>query len=402
MSLDADRTAADDLSPATTTRRRGGDVVWLDDRQAWCVLSYPLASAVLRDPARFSSDLRPAATGDGPDATTRRVISEAPQMLFRDPPDHTRLRAAASPWFTPRAVGQLRGLVDDCVTDALDGLPAGPFDVLADYAYLVPIAVMASLLDVGAEGAELFLRHTPAIARLLDNDASTEDRHRGLAAGTDLTLFLLPIAAERRHRPGDDLLSQLGAPEAGLELDEVVSQAMLLLAAGHETTAHLIANAMRALLLHPDQRALLAEPGADWPRAVTELARYDSPVQTAARRAVTAVRLGDRDLDADDVVLVSIGAANRDPGTWADPDRLDLTRTGTVAAVVRRRPALLPGRLAGRGGSRGRAPRPARPAPRAGRDRAAPLAGVDDVPSHGAAGPGPPPDHRDWPDPQPE
>src|SRR5207249_1223865 len=98
---------------------------------------------------------------------TPQLVASVPLMLFRDPPEHTRLRAAVPPWLTPRGVGRLRGLVTTVVDATLDGLPDGAFDLLAEFAYLVPVAVMASLLDVGAEGADLFLQRTPALARLL-------------------------------------------------------------------------------------------------------------------------------------------------------------------------------------------------------------------------------------------
>jgi cytochrome P450 len=214
------------------------------------------------------------------------------------------------------------------VAAALDGLPGGAFDLLADVAHLVPIAVMASLLDVGAEGADLFLRRTPALARLLDPDAGPDEIEHGLGAGAELSLHLLPIAADRRAHPGDDLLSRLADPGAGLELDEVVHQALLLLAAGHETTAHLLANSVLALLTHPDQLGLLTTAAVPWPAAVDELLRWDGPVQQVGRRATAATRLAGRDIEPDHTVVVAIGAANRDPAVWPDPDRLDLTRSG--------------------------------------------------------------------------
>jgi cytochrome P450 len=287
------------------------------DLGAYEVTGFDEASSVLRDPG-WSSDprrspLAPPALRDLPLAA----------LLFMDPPDHTRLRRMLSPVFTPRAIERLRPRVASIVDAALDGLD-DTADLLVEVGYLVPLAVIAELLDAGAEGAEVFRAQTPGLVRMLEVDADEDDFAASTDAFTAVTLFLVPLIDERRRDPGDDFISALLAVD-DMTVDEVLATTILLLAAGHETTANLIGNGTLALLRHPDQRPhLLADPA----RAVEELLRACGPVRLAGRTALTDHTLGDHRVGEGDQVLVRIDAANRDPRRYADADRLDLTRPG--------------------------------------------------------------------------
>ncbi|GAA3243019.1 cytochrome P450 [Actinocorallia longicatena] len=277
---------------------------------SWLVSGHEQASAVLRG-GGWSSDPR-LIRGAPPE------VKELPpgNLLFSDPPDHTRIRRLLSPAFTPRSIEALRPRVVDIVEAVLKGLDDS-IDLLDEVAYLIPVAVIAELLDVGSDGAELLLDLTPALVRQLEFGATADDMVGATAAATDLTMFLTPYIAERRNRPGADFISAMLAVPDGLSDSEVATTCVLLLAAGHETTANLIANSALALLLDPSQIPhLLADPA----RAVEELLRVEGPIKTAARTALTDHRLDGELIPAGDTVQVLLQEAGRGQGP------LDLSR----------------------------------------------------------------------------
>ncbi|MFC0042453.1 cytochrome P450 [Actinomadura rayongensis] len=292
-----------------------GDVRWDERAGAFLISGYDDASAVLRG-AGWSSDPRRS-------PRTPPQFADLPPnvLLFLDPPDHTRLRRMLSPAFTPRAIERLRPRVTAIVDAALDGLEEGS-DLVGELAYLVPLAVVAELLDVGVEGAELFRDETPALAGLLELDVTPDGLALAAAASTEIMLYLTPLIAERRAAPGDDFISALLAVD-GIELDEVLATCVLLLAAGHETTANLIGTGTLAVLDDPGQKdALLDDPS----RAVEELLRHQSPVKLAGRVALEDHTVGGVEIPAGSQVFVMIGEANRDPRRAPDAARLDLAR----------------------------------------------------------------------------
>jgi cytochrome P450 len=292
-------------------------VAWHTEIGAHVVTGFDEASVVLRGPG-WSNDPRRSPLAP----PTARDLPPA-ALLFMDPPDHTRLRRLLAPAFTPRAVERLRPRVASIADAALDTLEETA-DLVADLGYLVPLAVIAELLDAGTDGAELFRAQTPRLVRMLEVDADTDDLATATDAFVAVTLFLVPLIEERRRHPGDDFISALLAI-GDLTLDEVLSTTVLLLAAGHETTANLIGNGALALMRQPGQRPhLLTDPG----RAVEELLRHTGPVRLVGRVALTDHVLGGQHIREGEQVLVRIDAANRDPRRFRDPQRLDLTRSG--------------------------------------------------------------------------
>lgn len=304
----------------TGTRSDHRPVQWDDELGAFLVTGFDEASAVLRGPG-WSSD--PARSPRTPPNLTGLPTG---LMLFRDPPDHTRLRRLVAPAFAARAVESLRPRVAAIVESTLDALAEDDeTDLLADYGYLVPLAVIAELLDVGAEGAQVFLEQTPRLARLLEVDVTVDDVSEAVAAALEVTMFLTPILSRRRGAGrGEDFISALLAVDE-LALDEVLATCILLLAAGHETTANLIGTGAMALLRHPDQQPLLR---ADPARAVEELIRVHGPVTLITRTALTDHNVGGTRIDRGQLVLLRLDQANRDPRRWDEPDRLDLSRPG--------------------------------------------------------------------------
>ena len=255
-------------------------------------------------------------------------------MLFRDPPDHTRLRALVSKAFTPKRVEALAGRVRELVDELLDAPAArGHIELMREFAYPLPARVICELLGVPKEDERFIVAQAPALGTGLD--PAPMRTPETVAAANDATEALVDyldrLIAERRRTPTDDMLSALiAAEESGESLshDELVSTILLLLIAGHETTANLIGNGMLALLRHPDQLARLrADAREELDRsAVEELMRFDGPIQMVERITLEPVVIGGREIPARRIVICLTAAANRDPAVFAEPRRLDLGR----------------------------------------------------------------------------
>jgi cytochrome P450 len=330
-----DRTAwpfpAEDPYPVYDAARAAAAVQWNEQLGVNLVLSHEHAAAVLRgrewssDP-RSSPPLLASLRGSG-------AVAElwGRSLLMSDPPAHTRLRSTVNRFFTPRAVRGIQGRVASIVDSALTPLADGePIELMSELAYPVALAVIAELFDVGLEGAEVLRSETPTLARMLELDPTPEELEAIGTAAMTLMLFLVPVVARRRESPGDDLLSALVHPLDGapaLETDEIILMCLLLLAAGHETTANLIGNGTLAFLERPDQFDWLRRHPDLSAQAVDELVRFDSPVQITSRVARSDLILDGITVPKGQQAIVVLGAANRDPARYADPGRLDLART---------------------------------------------------------------------------
>jgi len=254
-------------------------------------------------------------------------------MLFRDPPDHTRLRGLVSRAFTPRVVEALRPRIQQIVDGLLDRVQsAGRMEVISDLAYPLPVIVISEMLGVPEEDRERIKQWSADIARSLDaiglpTDPEIVDRGRtGRHAIGDYFRSLIP---ERKKRPRGDLLSLLiEAEEQGDKLSEgeLLATCVLLYIAGHETTVNLIGNGLLALLRHPKELERLRDAPSLIQSAVEELLRYDGPVQRTARITNADVELAEHKIPKGSMVVPVIGAANRDPAHFPDPDRLDVSR----------------------------------------------------------------------------
>lgn len=318
----------DDPYPAYREARGRSPVAWDDALGSHLVLSYEPAREVLRGP-KWSADPRTSdrlATALDPDGPLSQLRSKS--MLFSDPPAHTRLRGSVSRFFSPRTVDTMRSRVKAIANSACAPLADGDsIEVMSEVAYPVPIAVMAELFDIGIEGAQLLREVTPDLAKVLEIDATAEMVEAAAAAATTVMLFLVPLVADRRRQPRDDLLSALIA-DTGLETDEVLLTCLLLLAAGHETTANLIGNGVLALLELPEVCHRLAEDPDSARSVVEEVLRFDGPVLVTGRVAGEATAVGQMPIDRGDVALVLLGSANHDPASFTDPDIFDSARLG--------------------------------------------------------------------------
>ncbi len=255
-------------------------------------------------------------------------------VVFRDPPDHTRIRKLFAPAFTPRALAALEPRVARFVDGLLDRAAArGGMDVVEDFAAALPVQLIGDMLGVPREERGPLRGWSLAILGALEPEPGPRRLEAGSRAVDEFKGYLRRLIADRRRRPSTDpgeiLSALLAAEDAGDRLTELelLHQCIFLLNAGHETTTNLIANAVVSLLEHPGEHLRLrAEPGLIT-TAVEEFLRFQSPNQLGNRRAVREAVLGGVAMDAGTLVTLGIGAANRDPAQFPDPDRLDIGRT---------------------------------------------------------------------------
>jgi cytochrome P450 len=253
-------------------------------------------------------------------------------MLLQDPPDHTRLRALVSRAFTSRAIEGLRGQIERMVNGLLDAaMDRREMDLITDLAYPLPVGVISEMVGVPVGDQDRVRQWSDDLVRSFDAIVFPEPEviARANAAGAALGAYFQDLVAERRRAPRTDLLSALIAvEEAGdrLSTEELLATSILLFLAGHETTANLIGNGVLALLRHPGELARLRQDPSLIESAVEELLRYDSPVQRVSRITNDDVVVGDRQIPNGSLVLALLGAANRDPTLFAEPERLDVTR----------------------------------------------------------------------------
>ncbi|GII95635.1 cytochrome P450 [Sinosporangium siamense] len=286
----------------------------------WLVSRYDLVRGVLAD-TRWSSGV---GNKDESAMTFGDVAGPPGMFISQDPPEHTFYRRMLTGKFTLARMNRLRPRIEQIVTEQLDELERmpRPADLVQGFALPVPSLVICELLGVPYDQRDKFQR-TSAI--LLSLTATPEEM---LEAQREFIEFLSGFVAEQRVKPDDALIGDL-IRDHGDELsdDEIVQIALLLLVAGHETTANMIGLGVLLLLRHPDQAALVREGGEATKGAVDELMRYLSIVdQVMVRRATETLPLHNRTAKEGDYVLLSLASANRDPQLCADPDRFDVTR----------------------------------------------------------------------------
>jgi cytochrome P450 len=308
---------------------------WVFTRHADCL-------AVLRD-KRASSDGRNIDVTDFPamrdrefidgSGATGEMLAEMAPFIFRDPPDHTRLRGLVQKAFTPRVVEGLRPRIEQICSDLLDtAIERGSCDLVADYAYPLPVQIIVEMLGVPAEDHEQFRVWSDALARGLDPDflLPPEAVQRRLAGILSFVQYFASLIEERRARPGDDLLTRLiQAEEQGdvLTQGELLSTCILLLVAGHETTVNLIAGGALALMQHPDQRVRFRDDPGVLRSGIEEMLRYVGPVQLTGRVALEPIEVGGAVIGPGEFAMLLLGSANRDPDAFTDPDTFDVART---------------------------------------------------------------------------
>ncbi len=297
----------------------------------WFLTRYEDTNFLLRD-NRF---------GKGDPADERRMVFNpsvrprppsvlATSMLFVNPPDHTRLRGLVVRGFTPRRVQGLRDSIEELAGAIMDRLAAErEVDAIDALAFRLPVDVIGELIGVPPADREQFRPIVWELAASLEFGVTDEQLDRTEAAMAVIEGYFRELVSKRRAEPLDDLTSALIAARDGddaLTEDEMVASLMLIFAAGFETTTNLIGNGLLTLIRHPDQMARVWADPELIPSAVEEILRFEAPVQADARVAFEPVEIDGHLVEKDDFVITFLGAANRDPAVFDDPDSFDVSR----------------------------------------------------------------------------
>ncbi len=313
-------------------RLRSEDPVhWDPYLHAWVVTRYADVLTVFQ---HFSAQRTPTPE----QLTALGLASLAPlaqvmvrQMLFLDPPAHARVRGLASQAFTPRRVERLRSHIQDITRSLLDAVQdKGQMEVIADLARPLPAIVTAELLGVPISDWRQLTAWSADFAQVLGNFQHNPERApQVLRSLGEMTAYFQAAVAQQRMHPREGLIGALLTAEVDgdrLSEEEVVANTIVTMVGGQETTTNLIGNSILTLLRHPEELERLREDLSLLPLAVEELLRYESPSQHTARLAPEDVVLGGKLIGKRQAVIAVMGAANRDPERFAEPDRLDLGR----------------------------------------------------------------------------
>jgi len=291
-----------------------------DARGTWMLLRYNDMVDVLRDDERFSAERQGTQMEDVPRS-----------MLNSDPPNHTRLRTLVNKAFTARTIRNLTARIQEIVDSLIDAnADRGEMEAITDFAYPLPITVIAEMLGVPAEDRDFFRDQSQKIAVALGPIEDMDVAMQALDGRNRLIEYFNELIPKRKEDPDEDVITaMLHAEEAGdfLSHGELLAMLLLLLVAGHETTVNLIGNGTLALLRHPEQLERLRNEVGIERSAVEELLRYDSPVQFTGRLVKQDVEIDGRRIKAGQGITTIVASANRDPDVFDDPDTLDLTRT---------------------------------------------------------------------------
>ncbi|MFM7848026.1 MAG: cytochrome P450 [Rubrivivax sp.] len=327
-----------DPYPVFARMRDEAPCFWSPRLKSWVLTRYDDVKAVCLDKERLSSDrLRPFfASLPSPEAERiGQIIRFLSQwMVFKDPPDHTRLRRLTSRVFHAKSMQAMRPQVEALAAWLMDGMDARPeFDFITDFAGPLPCLVIMGLLGVEYSELARVKRMSDDMALFIGSSRTSPEKYDTAEAAThEMAGFFRELIEDRRRTPRADLLSELVhlRDDEGDRLteDELVATCILLLFAGHETTTNHIANGLLALMRFPDQMERLRADPTLANDAVEELLRYDGPSGAQVRIVSQTHELHGKTLEAGQRVFIMLNAANRDPRAYPDPDRLDLERDG--------------------------------------------------------------------------
>lgn len=299
---------------------------------SYLVSSYGLLDSIYRDTTRFSSDKQAIfgpKYGDSP-----LYKHHTTSLVFNDPPLHTRVRKVLAGALTPSAIARMEEGLADLVDTLLDDLPNhevnGSVDLIEHFASKIPINVIGNLFDMPMEERGPLRDWSLAILGALEPTLTTDQMKKGNVAVTEFTHYLAQLAIDRRKHPGDpntDVLTRLMFSDKGeLSENELLQNCIFILNAGHETTTNLIGNALGCLHDHPAQLNQLLTSPSVINTSIDEFLRYESPNQLGNRLTTCDVTLHDTKIKAGTNLHLMIGAANRDPAAFDEPDTLQLSR----------------------------------------------------------------------------
>lgn len=296
---------------------------------SWGVTRWTDVTSLQHDPrlgSEFPAGYHDISVGSGPASAFFQRI-----MLYRDPPDHVRLRRLMGRAFSPAVVRQLRSYVSELVDELLEpALRTGRMDVAQELAYPLPVRVVCRLMGIPPESTDDVRRHATNLGRAFTAVVPEHARADADIAVRWLREHIGALLDERRSRRGDDLLSRLlDAEESGETLthDEIVDNTVFSFFAGFETTVHMITTGVAALLRHPGELARLRADRSLAGTAVDEFLRWDAPIQGTARYVREPLEIAGRPIRRGRVVVLMLGSANHDEQRFDRPDRLDVGRT---------------------------------------------------------------------------
>ncbi|HEV3427371.1 MAG TPA: cytochrome P450 [Paraburkholderia sp.] len=301
---------------------------------------FAVVDALLRDPRMGKTYLQSVTARYGEQATAQPVFQSLNRtLLMMNPPSHTRLRALLMKTFNARQIEKLTAIVEATSHELLERAgKRAEFDLVSDYAHPLPVQIICRLLDIHVAQATILGGAASQLVAAFDlAPLDANALHAADEAALQLERYFQEIVGQRRAQPGDDLISaMLGVESEGSRLsdEEVVSNAVLLFIAGHETTSNMIGNTMIALFRHPNQMAALLQDLKRLPRAIAECMRYDGAVQMLVRTAFEDLSVADVTLARGSVVFMLIGAANRDPAAFTQPDTLDVLRETSAPSLA--------------------------------------------------------------------
>lgn len=313
-------------------------VYWSEKINSWFITRYADVASSLQHPALspLQGSRNPAVLARLPSELREKMVSISDflsvWLLFLPHADHRRIRRLMMEGFKPRLVAQLGPRIQAIADELLSEVEGtGQMEVIQDFAYPLPAMVIAEMLGVPSEDRHLLKAWSKTMLTFFTKSMKgygpvIEDMSQAV---TEMTSYLRQIVAERRRKPQDDMISHMLAAEEEGKLvseEELLSNCVLLLFAGHETTMNLIGNGLCALLHHPEQYEKLVHTPALITTAVEEFLRYDSPVQFIGRTTLTDVEIGGQQIRAGQRTTLILGAANRDPAQFYNPDDLDITR----------------------------------------------------------------------------
>lgn len=309
-----------DPYPHFAEERRRHPVAWHEPSGSWLAFDHASVNAVLRDRrlGRIWADRQPAERFEPFNLLHRN------QMMENEPPDHTRLRRLVADAFARGHVERLRPRVRALAAELLDAVDPAGFDVVEEYAEPLPVLVIAELLRVPVELAPRLRAWSQAIVRMYEVDPTPEEEDEAVRAAADFAEVVRELARERAASPRDDLVSDLVAAREGdarLSEDEVVASAVLLLNAGHEASVNVFGNGLVAML----SRDLVPVAGRV-AECVEEMLRFDSALQLFERTATADVQIGAVTVEKGQRIAALLGAANRDPAVFDQPDTFLPTR----------------------------------------------------------------------------
>jgi len=312
-------------------RLRDEDPVHRSPLGFWALSRYADIVALQRDPSlEFFGEQTINRLKDAMKDPSGPAAKVGRWLLFTDRQEHRRFRGLMGRFFTPRAVEAVRPLVTAKVEELLDRLPTDrSVDLLAEFAQPLPMTMFSEWLGIPSEDRAQVRQWAASIGRILVSVLNPEMIRKMADAVLACDAYLRGQIAERRRAPRDDLLSELlGATQGGrlISDDELVANVILLLGATYETTVNMLGNSILALLQNPDQREVLRGDRSVLTNAVDELLRYDSPAQLHGRYTPHDLEIGGKVIPGGSRIILLIGAGNRDPERFTDPDRLDLRR----------------------------------------------------------------------------